>query len=111
LPETLNQTHKLLIVAASIDPGSERIIRYLSEHHGVNINAVTFQFFRTPSDAEFLARVFLTDPSQVEQRTRDSPRSKRKPNLTQQELQEFADASGVGEEYQKVYEVLRPWFD
>ena len=42
LPETLNENHRLLIVASQIDPSSERIIRYLSDTYNVNINAATF---------------------------------------------------------------------
>jgi hypothetical protein len=110
LPETLNQSHKLLIVAASIDPSSERIVRYLSEHYGVSINVVTFQYFRARGNGEFLARVFLTEPNQLEQQTRIKS-TKRKPSLTQQEIQDLAEEIGVGSEYQRVLEVLRPWFD
>jgi hypothetical protein len=111
VPEALNQTHKMLIVASAIDPSSERIIRYLSEHHGVNINAVTFQFFRASSQSELLARVFLTEPSQVEQRTREAQRTKRKPRLSLEELQAIADDAGAGEAYQRIFEALRPHFD
>jgi hypothetical protein len=46
LPETLNEDHRLLIVGAEIDASSERIIKYLSEGYGVNINAATFQYFK-----------------------------------------------------------------
>jgi len=36
----------MLIVASEIDSSSERIIRYLSETYGVDINGVTFHHFR-----------------------------------------------------------------
>lgn len=110
LPEVINQSHKILIVASAIDPSSERIIRYLSQQHGVNINAATFQFFRTRDSSEFLARVFLAEPSQVEQRTRSSQR-KRKPRLSIEELQAVADDNDVGEAFREVFEILRPRFD
>ena len=70
LPESLNENHRMLIVASEIDPSSERIIKYLSELHGVNINAATFHYFQSPEGSELLARIFLIEPSQVEYQTR-----------------------------------------
>ena len=46
LPETLNADHKILVVGSVIDSSTERIMRYLSDAHGVNINAATFHHFR-----------------------------------------------------------------
>jgi len=66
VPETLNGDHRVLVVGSEIDPSSERIMRYLSDTHGVNINAATFQYFQPPDGSELLVRVFLLDPSQVE---------------------------------------------
>ncbi|MGA2345741.1 MAG: endonuclease NucS domain-containing protein, partial [Candidatus Sulfotelmatobacter sp.] len=40
LPETLNSSHSLVIVASEFDPSSKRIVEYLSESHGVAINTV-----------------------------------------------------------------------
>lgn len=65
LPDTLNEGHQMLIVASEIDSSSERIIRYLSDVHGVRINAVTFQFFRDAGE-EYLARAFLLEPTDVD---------------------------------------------
>lgn len=50
LPETLNQNHRLLIVGSRIDSSSERIVRYLSDTHGININVATFTYFKQPPD-------------------------------------------------------------
>jgi hypothetical protein len=111
LPETLNQKHKLLIVAASIDASSERIIRYLSEVHAVNINAVTFQVFGHSDGSQYLARVFLTDPSQVEKRSREQQGSTRKPRLTVEELHALAEEQNLGDEFGEIYESLRQCFD
>jgi len=49
LPDSLNESHTMIIVASQIDPSSERIIKYLSESHGVSINAATFQYSRVRS--------------------------------------------------------------
>jgi hypothetical protein len=47
VPETLNSDHRLLVLGSRIDPSTERIVKYLSDRRGVNINAATFQYFRT----------------------------------------------------------------
>lgn len=99
LPESLNESHRMLIVASQIDPSSERIIRYLSENYGVSINAATFQYFKSGGTSEFLARVFLIEPSQVEYQSKTRRSSKRLPNLTYAELEGIADRNGVGELY------------
>lgn len=99
LPEALNEDHRLLIVASEVDPSSERIIRYLSDTFGVNINAATFQYFREEDGRELVARVFLIEPTQVELQSRTKGASKRRPNLTYQELESLADENGVGDIY------------
>ena len=45
LPETLNENHQIVIVAASLDDTTERIIQYLADKHSMNINAVFFNVF------------------------------------------------------------------
>lgn len=99
LPETLNGDHRVLVVGSEIDASSERIIKYLSDAHGVNINAATFQYFQLPDGAELLARVFLIEPSEVELKTRTKGGSKRRPNLTYEELKALAVDNGVAELY------------
>ena len=106
VPEILNGDHHMLIIGSQIDTSSERIIKYLSEKHGVNINAVTFQFFRTPHGEEFLARVFLIEPSEVEFHSRTKGTSKRRPNLTYEDLVGIANESGVHDLYQYAVSVL-----
>lgn len=108
-PENLNERHSILILASSIDPSSERIIRYLSNSHGVNINAVTFRYFRV-EHSELIARVFLLEPSEVEERSRRP--GTRLPNLTPGELTDASIRAGVGPLYQalgrRLSEVLYP---
>lgn len=98
LPETLNQNHRLLIVGSRIDSSSERIVRYLSDTHGININVATFTYFKQPDGSELIARLFLIEPSQVEQHHRT--KTGRKPNLTYEEVAAAAVNAGVGELYQ-----------
>ena len=64
-PETLNEDHRLLIVAAELDNHTERIVNYLSSNYGVPINAVFFQYFKEGQN-EYLSRSWLIDPVQVE---------------------------------------------
>ncbi len=99
VPETLNGGHSMLIIGSRIDASSERIIKYLSDTHGVNINAATFQYFREPDGAELVSRVFLIEPSQVELHSRTKGSSKRRPRLTYEELETLAEEAGVAELY------------
>ena len=99
VPETLNGDHRVLIIGSVIDPSSERIIRYLSGTHGMNINAATFNYFRFGDGKELLARIFLIEPSEVELKTRTLGSSKRRPKLTYDELSAQADEVGVSDLY------------
>jgi len=100
VPESLNGDHRLLVVGSRIDESTERIIRYLSDKHSVNINAATFQYFPASDGSQFVARVFLIEPSAVEQHSRARGTSKRLPNLTPEELARHAQESGVQELYE-----------
>lgn len=63
LPEELNTGHWLTIIAADIDPESERIVEYLAQAYGVPINVVFFRYF-ADADREYLARTWLLDQPQ-----------------------------------------------
>jgi hypothetical protein len=65
VPELLNDSHKLVLVASELDDSSERIITYLAEEYGVSINAVFFRVFRDGAN-EYLSRAWLADPDQVD---------------------------------------------
>lgn len=62
MPEELNESHTLIIVASTLDPSTERIVHYLRESHDVPINAVFFRVFKE-GDREYLARAWLSDPT------------------------------------------------
>jgi len=64
-PEVLGASHRLLIVAADLDPATERILNYINGF-GVPINVVFFHFFRD-GDSQFLARTWLRDPFSPDQ--------------------------------------------
>ena len=64
MPDEMNSTHELVVVAASLDPSSERVVRYLADEYGVRINAVFFRVFRD-GDREYLSRAWFRDPAEV----------------------------------------------
>lgn len=56
--------HELVIVAASLDPATERIVNYLADAYGVNINVLSFQIF-TDGERQYLARTWVRDPNEI----------------------------------------------
>lgn len=68
IPERLNGTHSMLIVASELDAGSRRIVEYLSEEHGVSINTAFFNVFAADG-SEWLTTDFLLDQAAVEERS------------------------------------------
>jgi hypothetical protein len=68
---TLNQSHQIVVVAASLDEASERIVRYLNDH-GLPINVLCFQVF-TNGNERFLARTWLVDPVRVQPTAATNP--------------------------------------
>jgi len=111
LPEVLNENHTMLIVASLIDESSERIITYLSDKYGVGINAVTFNYFKSDEGREYLAKVFLIEPSKVEQKTQTLSASKRRNNLSYDEARQIAENNGVGELYTLLVEGISNAFN
>ena len=57
----------MIVVAAQLDDSSERIIRYLQEHHEIDINAVFFSVYQVVGQ-EMLVRAWLADPVETQQR-------------------------------------------
>jgi hypothetical protein len=104
LPDVLNESHEMLIVATDLDDQSERVIRYLSQY-GIRINAVTFNYFKK-DDHEFIARVILIPKSAEEMR-----KTKRKYYLSEEELKKIAEDNGVGELFSITVDGLASLFD
>ncbi len=67
LPETLNVSHSMIVVASELDEPSERIIQYLVNEYGVSINAIFFNFF-SGDGHELLGRSWLVDPKAVNEK-------------------------------------------
>lgn len=107
-PEVINESHKMLIVGSVIDNSTERIVKYLSDKHGVSINAVTFNYYKNESGKEYLSRVFLIDPIETDFNVIRT--TKRSRALTFEQFGELAEKNGVGDIYNKALEKLRPHF-
>jgi len=69
VPEVLNESHELIVVAASLDNSTERIIEYVGEY-GVPVNAVFFRVF-TDGDHSYLTRAWLQDPADAQTKTEE----------------------------------------
>lgn len=105
LPDSINEQHKMFVIGSEIDSSSRRIINYLSRNYGVDINAITFNYFKD-KNGEFIARTFLIEPAAqtVKQGTRLR-------NLTEEQLQTTADEKGVGDIYTHLANGLGRLFD
>ena len=96
LPATLNESHRSVIVAEEMDEGTERIVRYLSDHD-VPINVATVQHFKTEDDREMLAQVYLIEPEIAADTGHTA--SRKTTYMTVRERQALADERGVGNLY------------
>lgn len=72
--DTLNQSHQIIIVAASLDAATERIIGYLNARD-IAINAVFFQVFQH-GDEQLLSRAWLIDPGETQANVAITSKSK-----------------------------------
>ncbi|MFC2969490.1 endonuclease NucS domain-containing protein [Acidimangrovimonas pyrenivorans] len=62
--DTINESHQVVIVAASLDASSERIVNYLNDR-GLAINVLFFQVFDHDGQ-QLLSRAWLIDPGEVQ---------------------------------------------
>jgi hypothetical protein len=62
MPEELNESHQLVVVASNLDDSTERIVTYLSEEHNVPINAIYFRVFHD-DEREYLSSIWFIDPT------------------------------------------------
>ena len=97
LPSALNQQHRSLIVAATIDGNTERIVQYLADLD-VPINVATVQHFVTEDGKEMLAQVYLVEPQPGMVVSRPSKRVTTM-YMTINGLQDLANAQGIGHLY------------
>lgn len=72
MPDEINSSHELVIVATNLDSSTERVVRYLADQYGVRINAVFFRVFKD-DEREFLGRAWFRDPAEVTAGFGDGP--------------------------------------
>jgi hypothetical protein len=75
--ESLNETHQIVVVAASIDDSTTRIVQYLSERD-IPINILCFQVFAS-GEERLLSRAWLLDPVQTQANATTSQERAREP--------------------------------
>ncbi|WP_292039550.1 MULTISPECIES: endonuclease NucS domain-containing protein [unclassified Brevundimonas] len=72
--ETLNSSHQIVIVAASLDDSSERIVSYLNKRD-IAINVLCFQVFDLGGQ-QLLSRAWLLDPVHTQVSATSTPKSR-----------------------------------
>lgn len=60
IPEALNSTHALTVLASEMDAATERIVTYLASGYGVPVNVLFFRYFEDEGRS-YLARTWLLD--------------------------------------------------
>jgi hypothetical protein len=118
--ETLNQSHQIIIVAASLDDSTERIVAYLSERD-IPINVLCFQVF-AHGDGQLLSRAWLIDPVRTQVSAAAAPDGPKEPwngefycNYGHSETRSWAEAvqygfisAGGGPFYTRTLQLLGP---
>ena len=88
---------QLFIVGTGSQRGLERMMKFLSERHGVPITAFTFDAFRGPSGRRLLVRAFAE--AEIVPRTNPS-----RPAYTFEELSMTAEQGGIGTSFRLLYD-------
>lgn len=118
--EALNQSHQIIIVAASLDDSSERIVAYLNERD-IPINVLCFQVF-TYGTEQLLSRSWLLDPVRTQVSAATTPAGPSEPwngefycSFGHGESRSWEDAvqygfvcGGGGAWYSRTLELLNP---
>ena len=108
LPEVVNEKHRMYIVASALDPSTERILEYLSETYGVDINFASFNYFKADDGVEIVGRSMLIEEEVAQARAATGSGRRQKPKATEEELREIAHNNGVGALWDKAFNGLRP---
>ncbi|MCX5646377.1 MAG: nuclease [Phycisphaerae bacterium] len=118
--DELNQNHQIIIVAASLDESTERIVAYLSERD-IPINVLCFQVFSN-GDEQLLSRAWLLDPVRTQISAAATPDTANEPwngefycSYGPSETRSWADAvefgfisGGGGAWYSRTLQLLSP---
>jgi len=118
--ESLNANHLIIIVAASLDDSTERIVKYLSEKD-IPINVLFFQVF-TYGTEQLISRAWLLDPIHTQVSAAVTPSEPAEPwngefyaSFGESEARSWIDAveygfisAGGGPWYTKTLQLLNP---
>lgn len=72
MPEVQTQNHRIVLVASRLDASAERIVNYLRERYGVELNVLLFKYAKLSGGQEILVRTVLLPESVGKQSTRPS---------------------------------------
>lgn len=61
LPENINESYEMIVIAASMDQSTERIVLHLAEDYEVPINVLFFRVFKDEG-REYMSFAWLKDP-------------------------------------------------
>jgi len=87
----INQIQRILLVGFSIDDSLERMIEWLLDNFGVNINAIILHYVKTQSGSELLSRTSIISEDVEKERAKkfSIPMSDEPGNYDNQELKEL----------------------
>lgn len=68
IPDEINESHELVVVASELDASTERIVNYLAD--SVQINVLFFRVYKD-GESEYLVRAWLRDPTETETGARE----------------------------------------
>ncbi len=66
----LNSTQRIVLVGFSIEASLERMIEWLSDSYGVNVNAIVLSYVKTKGGDELLARTSIISEEMEQERSR-----------------------------------------
>ena len=64
-----NSSRRTFIIAPELDTTTEKVVDYLSSQYGMDINAVTFAYYKDEMDREFIIRNVVVSPEERIERT------------------------------------------
>lgn len=67
---SLNDTQRIVLVGFSIEASLERMIEWLSDSYGVNVNAIVLSYVKTKGGDELLARTSIISEEMEQERSR-----------------------------------------
>ena len=66
---SFNSSRRTFIIAPKLDTTTEKVISYLSSQYGMDINAVTFTYYKDEMGKEFIIRSVVVSPEERTKRT------------------------------------------